>query len=82
MTFRFERNSENFIIFKNTLEGSLRKYPNIIFYVTSNYRHLIRYEVYNQNLEIHKKDTEDNLISLSDRHLFGWAFIASTKINF
>ena len=40
--FSFEKNSEDFIIFKNTLEGSLRKYPNIIFYVTSNYRHLVR----------------------------------------
>ena len=40
--FSFENNDKNFILFKNTLEGTLRKNQNIIFYVTSNYRHLVR----------------------------------------
>ena len=65
--FSFESNSENFIIFKNTLEGSLRKYPNIIFYVTSNYRHLVKNIKNNNYQESHNKDTNENLVSLSDR---------------
>tara|TARA_B100001989_G_scaffold68663_1_gene46656 strand:- start:11759 stop:12598 length:840 start_codon:yes stop_codon:yes gene_type:complete len=65
--FSFEKNSEDFIIFKNTLEGSLRKHSNIIFYVTSNYRHLVRGMENNDGQQIHKKDATENLISLSDR---------------
>ena len=65
--FSFESNNENFIIFKNTLEGSLRKYPNIIFYVTSNYRHLVKNIKNNNYQETHNKDTNENLVSLSDR---------------
>ena len=65
--FSFEKNSEDFIIFKNTLEGSLRNNPNIIFYITSNYRHLISSMGNNNGQQTHKKDTSENLISLSDR---------------
>ncbi len=65
--FSFENTSENFIIFKNTLEGSLRRNPNIIFYVTSNYRHLVRNIEINNIQETRNKDINENLISLSDR---------------
>ena len=39
--FSFQLKDEKFILFKNIIEGSLRN-PNIIFYVTSNFRHLVR----------------------------------------
>ena len=65
--FSFENNDKNFILFKNTLEGTLRKNQNIIFYVTSNYRHLVR-NMKNYHVdEINKKDNIENFISLSDR---------------
>ena len=65
--FSFESNDKNFILFKNTLEGSIRKNQNIIFYVTSNYRHLVKNIGNSQIDEINKKDNVENLISLSDR---------------
>ena len=55
MTFRLKEIVKIFIIFKNTLEGSLRKYPNIIFYVTSNYRHLVKNMENNNAKQTHKK---------------------------
>ena len=65
--FSFDSNNESFIVFKNTLEGSLRKHNNIIFYVTSNYRHLVR-NIENNNLhQANDKDNSENQISLSDR---------------
>ncbi len=65
--FSFECNDEKFILYKNILEGSLRRNPNIIFYVTSNYRHLVRNN-FNDNINgSHNKDTNENFISLSDR---------------
>ena len=65
--FSFECNDEKFILFKNILAGSLRSNSNIIFYVTSNYRHLVRNNIENNINGTHKKDTNENFISLSDR---------------
>ena len=47
--FSFEFNDEKFILFKNIIEGSLRNNTNIIFYVTSNFRHLVRDNVNSKN---------------------------------
>ena len=49
--FSFQLKDEKFILFKNILEGSLRKNPNIIFYVTSNFRHLVRDKLNNNYLK-------------------------------
>ncbi len=65
--FSFELKDEKFILFKNILEGSLRKNSNIIFYVTSNFRHLVREKFNNTNLDSQIKDFNENIISLSDR---------------
>tara|TARA_Y100001936_G_C15523788_1_gene384159 strand:- start:52 stop:540 length:489 start_codon:yes stop_codon:yes gene_type:complete len=65
--FSFECNDDKFILFKNTLEGSLRSNTNIIYYVTSNYRHLVRNNFHDNLNDTHNKDTNENLISLSDR---------------
>lgn len=65
--FSFELKDEKFILFKNILEGSLRKNSNIVFYVTSNFRHLVREKFNNTNLDSQIKDFNENIISLSDR---------------
>ena len=65
--FSFECDDEKFILFKNILEGSLRSNSNIIFYVTSNYRHIVRSNIENDVNGSHKKDTNENFTSLSDR---------------
>ena len=80
--FSFENNDKNFIIFKNTLEGTLRKNQNIIFYVTSNYRHLVRNMKNNHIDEINKKDNIENFISLSDRFGIWLGFHNFNQENF
>ena len=65
--FSFDCNDDNYILFKNTLEGSLRSHPDIIFYVTSNYRHLIKDNIEMDSNGTHSKDKIENFISLSDR---------------
>ena len=65
--FSFEFNDEKFILFKNIIEGSLRNNTNIIFYVTSNFRHLVRDNVNSKNNASNLKDINENITSLSDR---------------
>ena len=65
--FSFEFNDEKFILFKNIIEGSLRNNTNIIFYVTSNFRHLVRDNVNSRNNVSNLKDISENITSLSDR---------------
>ncbi len=65
--FSFEFNDEKFILFKNIIEGSLRNNTNIIFYVTSNFRHLVRDNVNSKNNVSNLKDINENITSLSDR---------------
>ncbi len=65
--FSFQLNDEKFILFKNVLEGSLRQNSNILFYVTSNFRHLVKDYLNIDSNILHKKDVNENLVSLSDR---------------
>ncbi len=65
--FSFERSDESYIYFKNVIEGSIRNNPNILFYVTSNYRHLIRDDQVNSINTILEKENLENFTSLSDR---------------
>ncbi len=80
--FSFESNDEKFILYKNILEGSLRRNPNIIFYVTSNYRHLVRNNFNDDINGSHNKDTNENLISLSDRFGIWLGFHSFNKEEF
>lgn len=61
-------NSNDFKTLKVLLEGSLLSYyKNIIFYTTSNARHIIK-PIAEENInEIQLKDQRNNIISLSDR---------------
>ena len=66
--FSFDIKDENFLLFKNIVDGSARKISNIIFYATSNYRHLIKLsqkEPIDNDLD--KKEFVEDTAALSDR---------------
>ncbi|MCD8024730.1 MAG: ATP-binding protein [Candidatus Gastranaerophilales bacterium] len=65
----FNENEQAFSACKAALEGSLSRHPsNVLFYATSNRRHLIK-ETYQTRIgdEVHINDTLDEAASLSDR---------------
>ena len=66
----FEEFEIEYKYLKAVIEGGLEKKPeNILIYATSNRRHLIR-ESFNDNKEVddlHKSDTKEEKLSLSDR---------------
>ncbi len=65
----FNENDDSFGILKAVLEGSLISRPdNLLIYATSNRRHLIK-ETFSarDGDEVHKADTIDDNLSLSDR---------------
>lgn len=62
----FEQNEQGYKSLKSTLEGAFEnKADNILFYTTSNHRHLIA-ESYPQDT-LHFNDAQDEILSLSDR---------------
>ena len=65
--FSFIANSEDFITFKNILDGSVSQNSNYLFYATSNFRTMLQY---NQKLSmdmIEQQEALDNETALSDR---------------
>lgn len=80
----FQDNDDNFGMLKAVLEGSLVKRPkNIVIYATTNRRHLIK-ETFTarEGDEVHKADTIDENLSLSDRFGLTLTFLMPTKDNF
>ncbi|MDF2566579.1 MAG: putative ATPase superfamily [Oscillospiraceae bacterium] len=80
----FNENDDNFGMLKAVLEGSLvKRPPNIVIYATSNRRHLIK-ETFSarEGDEIHKADTIDENLSLSDRFGLSLTFLMPNKDNF
>jgi predicted AAA+ superfamily ATPase len=72
--FSFEANDNSYVGLKSVLEGSIERPPdNVLFYVTSNRRHLLpEYMQDNQATivgdgELHYSDAVEERISLSDR---------------
>ncbi|MAH89292.1 MAG: hypothetical protein CMJ06_04540 [Pelagibacterales bacterium] len=67
--FSFNSESEDFIIFKNILDGALSKNTKYLYYATSNFRSFIQNKNYNQtNLSmLQKQEVSDNETALSDR---------------
>lgn len=62
----FEANEQSYKSLKSILEGSFENQANnMLFYTTSNYRHLIS-ESYPQDT-MHLNDAKDEILSLSDR---------------
>ncbi len=65
----FEENDDGYNALKACLEGALAKQPeNTVIYATSNRRHLIK-ETFSarEGDEVHRADTIDDTLSLSDR---------------
>ena len=62
----FSHEEESYHILKSLLDGGVNRYENIVFYATSNRRHLINRNM-NDNLDISQNDEIDQKISLSDR---------------
>lgn len=80
----FNENDYNFGAMKTVLEGSLNKQPsNIAIYVTTNRRHLIK-ETFSsrEGDEIHRADTIDDTISLSERFGLTITFSIPNKDNY
>ena len=65
----FNKNDDSFSMLKAALEGSASaKAPNAVIYATSNRRHIVK-ETFSDRMgdDVHRADTMQELISLSDR---------------
>lgn len=77
----FEATDSSFKGLKSVIEGSFESVAkNIIYYVTSNHRHLIA-ESYPQDT-LHLNDAQDELISLSDRFALTLSFYTLSTMEF
>ena len=65
--FSFAANSDDFIIFKNILDGTVSKNLNFLFYTTSNFRSIIQHNNKSNMDMIEQQDALDNETALSDR---------------
>lgn len=80
----FSENDDSFGALKAALEGSLtRKADNMVIYATSNRRHLIK-ETFTsrEGDEVHRADTIDDSLSLSDRFGLTITFMVPDKAKF
>lgn len=72
----FESNENSYKHLKSTVEGSIYEQPrNVLFYVTSNRKHLIKESMVDRQNEIHIRDAINEQTSLSDR--FGLTILYS-----
>ena len=66
--FSFLSNDKEFVMFKSILDGSASKSENFIYYVTSNYRGIIKKTLVNNNENLlEQQETIDDETALSDR---------------
>ena len=66
--FSFSTNTKDFVLFKNILDGSVSRNNNFIYYVTSNYRNIIRNtNVLDEASMLNKQEIIDDETALSDR---------------
>lgn len=78
----FNLNDENFLFFKNVLDGTLRKFSNVIFYATSNYRHIVKNDTIVLDNQIIKKENIESTTALSDRFGLWLGFPSFDKDTF
>lgn len=72
----FESNENSYKYLKSVVEGSIYEQPrNILFYVTSNRKHLIKESMVDRQNEVHFRDAINEQTSLSDR--FGLTILYS-----
>ena len=80
----FSGNDDNFAALKAVLEGGLASRPdNVLIYATSNRRHLLR-ETFSdrEGDEVHRGDTVQEAVSLSDRFGISLTFLMPDKQRF
>jgi len=80
----FHTNDDNFAALKAILEGGLASRPsNVLIYATSNRRHLLK-ETFSdrEGDEVHRGDTVQESISLSDRFGISLTFLLPDKQHF
>ena len=65
--FSFAANSDDFIIFKNILDGAVSKNLNFLFYTTSNFKSIIQHNNKSNMDMIEQQEALDNETALSDR---------------
>ena len=66
--FSFASNNEDFILFKSILDGSVSKNKNILYYVTSNYRNIIKENYLDQSASmLRRQEKIEDETALSDR---------------
>ncbi len=65
--FSFASNSDDFIIFKNILDGAISRNLNFLFYTTSNFRSIIQHNNKSNMDMIEQQEALDNETALSDR---------------
>ena len=66
--FSFTTNNDDFILFKNILDGSVSKNKNILYYVTSNYRNIVKENDADlTNSLLKKQEKIEDETALSDR---------------
>lgn len=64
----FDTNEDSYKYLKSVVEGSIYEQPgNILFYVTSNRKHLIKENYVDRENEVHVRDAINEQTSLSDR---------------
>lgn len=64
----FESNESSYKYLKSVVEGSIYEQPrNVLFYVTSNRKHLIKESMVDRDNEVHLRDAINEQTSLSDR---------------
>lgn len=72
----FESNENSYKYLKSAVEGSIYEQPsNILFYVTSNRKHLIKESMVDRQNEVHMRDAINEQTSLADR--FGLTILYS-----
>lgn len=80
----FSENDDSFAALKAVLEGGLASRPdNVMIYATSNRRHLLR-ETFSdrEGDEVHRADTVQEAVSLSDRFGISLTFLMPDKQRF
>ncbi len=65
--FSFTSLDENFVLFKNLIDGTVSRKKNILYYVTSNYRSMIKESVSNKENTLKKQEIDEDEAALSDR---------------
>ncbi len=80
----FHTNDDNFAALKAVLEGGLASRPsNVLIYATSNRRHLLKETFSDRDGdEVHRGDTVQESVSLSDRFGISLTFLLPDKLHF